>query len=446
MVSVTVPEAPPSGHPQEEETKEKREAQIAAAKQAGRASLGKRLFRSAHSAYRRLLDLDPANATAASTLAALLDRAGQGEASRDLAQAHFEEHPWEQRDEPFELEDGRKALHLLTFRGCDKTRWFLQPNAQGDLRAITRGGHFFLGYLLQTREMQRSSYRISRGNLLKEGALPEHDVLLNTIADADLEQVSLRTLETFLKRTGLPIVNAPDRVLETARDLNYQRLRDRDGISFAKTERLNREERNAKACWQAVKERGFVLPVIIREVGTHTARSTGLIESEEAGVAYFEDTHCASYYVIAFRDTRGGTKYYNKKRFFCIDGTLYPVISHMDEYWNVRGTNRLTLMKKNPALMRQEQLFLRDPEAVLGERRYRVLSDLHKEMQLDFWGVDFTETPDDGIQIFEANPCMRHAFDHAANFPYMVPHMQAISDAFEAMIKARAASRKKDIR
>lgn len=423
-----------------------REEQIRSAKQAGRASLGKRLFRSAQASYRRVLDLDPTNANAAATLAALLDRAGSGDASRALAQEHFAKHPWERRDEPFTLEDGSQAPHLLTLRGCDKTRWFLQPNTRGLLRPNTRGGHFYLGYLLQSEEMQRSDYRISRGNLLNEDDLPPHDVLLNTIADADLENASLVTLNTFLQRNGASVVNAPDRVLETARDKNYQRFNERDGIFFAKTHRLQREGRTPEACWQAVTEMGFELPVIIREVGTHTARSTGLIETAEQGIDYFDRIEAIEFYVIRFHDPRRGKKYYNKKRMFCIDGALYPVVSHMDTYWNVRGTNRLTLMANNPALMRQEQLFLKDPEAVLGEKRYRIISDLNSEMRLDFWGIDFTEAPDETIQVFEANPCMRHAFDHASNFPYMVPHMQAISDAFEAMIKTRAASNKDSVR
>jgi hypothetical protein len=36
------------------------------------------------------------------------------------------------------------------------------------------------------------------------------------------------------------------------------------------------------------------------------------------------------------------------------------------------------------------------------------------------------------------NPAMRHSFEHAQNFPYLMPHAQRITDAFQAMVTSRA--------
>jgi hypothetical protein len=63
---------------------------------------------------------------------------------------------------------------------------------------------------------------------------------------------------------------------------------------------------------------------------------------------------------------------------------------------------------------------------------------VHGVAKLDFFGVDFNVLDDGRILIFEMNPAMRHSFEHAQNFPYLIPHAQRITDAFQAMITSRA--------
>jgi glutathione synthase/RimK-type ligase-like ATP-grasp enzyme len=63
------------------------------------------------------------------------------------------------------------------------------------------------------------------------------------------------------------------------------------------------------------------------------------------------------------------------------------------------------------------------------------------EIGLDFCGVDFAVGPDGKIVIFEANPAMRHHYDHVITASYIKPAHDRASAAFNQMIAARSTER-----
>ena len=143
------------------------------------------------------------------------------------------------------------------------------------------------------------------------------------------------------------------------------------------------------------------------------------------------------YYIIQYLDVRYEGTWFNKMRVFFIDGQIFPVVSHVDNVWNVHGDNRLEIMKKYAWMQTQEKAFLTDPAARIGKENLARLQGLYEIVGLDFFGVDFCLQDDDTILIYELNAAMRHNFDHAKEFDYMTPHMEVISNAFLSMVKAR---------
>ena len=185
------------------------------------------------------------------------------------------------------------------------------------------------------------------------------------------------------------------------------------------------------------KER-LAFPVLIRQTGTHTGRTFIKTDTKEefeaaAGELAGSEIYLTQYISCPYRDD-----FFRKMRVFFIDGKIYPVVHHIDGFWNVHGSNRTNLMAENDWMMDVEISYMADPESFLEPDIYQRLQSLHQLIGLDFFGVDFNITDDGDILIYEMNPAMRHAPDHGQNFPYLLPYMDRITEAFKQMIIDRS--------
>jgi len=331
---------------------------------------------------------------------------------------------------------------LLTIRGFSGTS--VIPWVTNDGRATTRlrGGHFTAKFLSVNPSYPNHRFTIAAENILRPNAVPDFKLMLNTIADPDVEGETLKTLGRYLADCpNTPVINAPDQVLQTTRDANDQRLRGTSGVHFPQTHRVVFDAADASSIAAEITRLGLDdTPVILRQVGTHTARSTALIRTRADLTDYTAGGELTGdYYLIRYIEQLWRGEYFRKLRLFFIDGALYPVVCHIDKTWNVHGGNRKDLMRGNPALMAEEKRFLLDWRSYVGAANADRLERLAQDVGLDFFGIDFTTT-DDGILIYEMNPAMRHSFDHAEDFSYKLPFDMAISQAFTAMIETRLSA------
>lgn len=337
--------------------------------------------------------------------------------------------------------DGQKKGTLLQISGYDKSYYKIGARANGTFQRYRRGGHFMLRHLLDTNPYDLYSYTVCAGNITERAPDVDHDLLLNTIADADIEYRSLKSLEAYAdSHQTTPIINHPTNVLKTTRDQNYQRLNTLPGVRFPRTERFPVGGKSASAIMTDIEAADFSMPLIIRETGTHTAVTTKLIEEKIELERYLAGAGGDSVYVIEFIENASVDGHYTKMRFFAIDGALYPVVRHVDEVWNVHGGNRKTFMNSHPWMIEKEKQFLKDPASVIGAEAMATLQKLPGFIGLDFFGIDFTLLEDGTVLIFELNPAMRHSFNHAENSPYMRPHLEAISGAFQTMVERKIAA------
>lgn len=330
---------------------------------------------------------------------------------------------------------------LLVVSGFDKTYYKMGTRDNGTFRRYRRGGHFMLKYLINTDPYDQFAYTVSSDNINRSAPDLQYGLLLNTIADADTEHNSLKSLEVYAnEHPKTPIVNHPSNVLKTTRDENYQRLNKLPGIRFPKTERFLVGNKSVPTILEEIETAEFAFPLIIRETGTHTAVSTLLVSEKGELEAYLTDVSGDSVYVIEFIENASTEGHYTKMRFFAIDGQLYPVVRHVDKVWNVHGGNRKVFMNDHEWMIEKEKQFLSDPASVIGKDTFALLQKLPDFVGLEFFGFDFTILDDDTVLIFELNPAMRHSFSHAKNSPYMQPHLQKISDAFQEMIDRKIVS------
>ena len=399
-----------------------------------RALLRQHRLDEAFGVYSRVAREDPESRDAHSALAALMCKFGQVDEGRALLEAYYLRCPYRSV-----VPDGaadRPAL--LKIRGFDKTKITLGARNNGSTKWKMRGGHFSTRFLLPEPAFMVHTYTITGDNIADTETVPPHDLILNTIAEADVEGASLASLQRYLdQHPDVPLINRPGQILKTTRDRNFERLQGFEGLRFPRTMRLRMTGQDAVAVASELEELGFDYPVLLREVGTQTGRTFDLIESFKDLERYIRDGLHGTWYAIKYHQILFQERYFRKLRLFCIDGTYYPVVCHIDQIWNVHGGNRKEMMRGSEELMGEEKRFLADWRSYVGTRAADGFDRLVGEVGLDFFGVDFTLDPDGNAFIYELNAAMRHSFDHARNFSYKMPYDQAITDAFTRMVTDR---------
>ncbi|RMF41097.1 MAG: hypothetical protein D6754_01775 [Alphaproteobacteria bacterium] len=393
-------------------------------------------FDAARAAFGELARRAPMNRRVHHALAALIARAGRPQEAHALLHDFFTRCPVDPRSH----EDGTEYRRVVRIRGFGGTRPILKTDGNGRYRPSFRGGHFTLRYLLARRDFAMVTYTVVAGSRIDPATMPRHALLINSIADPDSEGGSLKSLEGYLTGTGARnVINRPENVWQTARDRNYQRLRDFRDLTFPRTVRGRFENAGPEEVEAWLRREGFALPVILRRSGTQTGRTTRLIETREALRALCKGGLSGEFYAIAFHNLRWRGSHYRKLRLFWIDGAFHPVVCHIDRVWNVHGGNRKTEMLGNRELMNEEMRFLDNWPDYVGARNADTLHRVAEATGLEFFGVDFDLDEDGRLFVFELNPAMRHSFDHARAFPYKRPHDEAVTEAFTRMVESRLA-------
>ncbi len=327
---------------------------------------------------------------------------------------------------------------ILRLRGIQNAYYTLGKSQNQRPTLKLSGGNFSDVHLINRRKYTIINFFIMDGNLLRYDGIPDHDIIVNSISDPDVERESLETLTEFIKANPrVPVINNPGRVLETTRDNNHRRLGHLPGIQFPRTVRVTRRDMDERGADDPVERNGFAYPVVLRGAGSHTGRTFARIANQREMSQYLNETEGADIYVAEYVESPFREKYFRKLRVFFIDGDIYPVVCHIDTTWNVHGGNRRAIMRNCEWMMAKEKSFLSDCRDYLGPDRFEILPGLNGMVGLDFFGVDFTLTGDGAILIFELNPAMRHSFEHADNFPYLTPYMAEISAAFGRMIAGK---------
>lgn len=327
---------------------------------------------------------------------------------------------------------------ILNLRGVENAYYLLGLSRNGQRKLKVRGGNFSSRYLVDKSRFDVVSFMVLGDNLLALDETPPFAAVINAIADPDVEAVSLTSVSAYLQRNpNTPVVNHPANVLRTTRDENYRRLNSIDGVKFPLTVRLKVDDPLMKDPAKRAAELGFEYPILVRDTGTQTGRTFVKIENSDQFCADIRGRAGREVYLIQFIETRFHETYFRKMRVFFIDGNIYPVVCHIDQMWNVHGSNRTEVMRENAWMMEEERAYMADPRRYLGDKAYGILEQLNEATGLDFCGVDFTLMDDGTFQIYELNPAMRHSYDHAKKFPYLQPYHSAISQAFSDMIERK---------
>ncbi len=386
-------------------------------------------FEGAINYFKKALIYSPENAQCFVPLSAIYKAQDKTIEARNLLLDGFKEKAWY-----FEECQNNPLANVLTFSGMQNCNFDLET---GNLINLD-GGHFNTQWLLDKNKFSRTRYFIFDKNIEKQQELPQHQLLMNTISDTDLEKESLVSLCHYLeKNPELKIINHPEKVLLTTRDNNYQRFKDVEGLIFPRTKRIKSLSGQNEQILNELEIEGFEFPYLFRLTGTQTGTTFEKIESRQQAGEYLNKIIDKELYVIQYIDTHFADNKFRRFRCYFVDGILYPDNCHMDYEWNVHSVNRSKIMAKQKELQELEQKFLNDPSVFLGMKNFNALSKLPDIVKLDFFGVDFSLNSDNELIIFEVNCSMNHTYNFLHLYPYLQTTLDNVTQAFVDMVVSR---------
>ncbi|MGA7959552.1 MAG: tetratricopeptide repeat protein [Xanthobacteraceae bacterium] len=234
--------------------------------------------------------------------------------------------------------------------------------------------------------------------------LPPHDIVFNSIGDADLCGEGLEAASTLIARTGRPVINHPAHVLKTGRAANAERLRGLPNVIVPRMLRLPRRVLAASDSAQAVSSNGFTFPLLVRAPGFHTGHHFARVAAPDALAAAIADFPSEDVWLIEQLDARDGEGMFRKFRVMFVDGRLYPLHLAISPDWKVHYFT--ADMAQSDANRRRDAEFLADMASVIGPRGVAALERINSTLGLDYGGIDFAVNGAGDILFFEANATM----------------------------------------
>ncbi len=327
--------------------------------------------------YEAALAIDPERAEAHQGLSYALTRLGRD----DEAEAHRR------------LGFAGRALTTAPYRGA--------ADPVDVLLCVCAGG----GTLYTETFLDDRIFRVTTlvADLYDAAQLPPGGVIFNAISDADRAATALAVVERLLGGSTRPVINAPARVLATARAEGAVRLGALEGVVAPRIARVPLPELRSTGA-ELVAQRGFTFPLLVRAPGFHTGQHFARVERAEdlaAAVAGFPGTDAL---LIEFIDVRGDDGRVRKYRMMAIDGALYPLHVAVANDWKVHYFS--ADMATDAGNRAEDERFLTAPETAIGAGAWRALGRIRDALGLDYAGIDFGIDRDGRVVAFEANATM----------------------------------------
>jgi Flp pilus assembly protein TadD len=337
-----------------------------------------RAFATARALFDRALTLDPDNTDAHIGRAIVLEEMGDDAAARAAWQG----------------DRLRGAVRLVPFRGTGEPIRLL--TIASALHAI-RYELFTDAALIANAVLYTQAYDATQ-------PLPPHDVVLVAVADVESDAAALAVAREIVARSDAPVINHPDRVLQTSRTEQARRLGALAGVVVARVASVSREAMLRDGPAAFARGLGFAYPFLMRSPGFHNGRFFERVDDDAQLDAVTRAMPRDEVLLISYQETRGVDGAVRKFRVMSIGGALYPVHLAISPNWKVHYVS--SAMAGNAAYRAEEEAFLNDMPGVLGTRAVEALHAIAATMGLDYAGIDFGLAPDRRVVVFEANGAM----------------------------------------
>ena len=270
--------------------------------------------------------------------------------------------------------------------------------------------------------------------------LPDHDVAIVIASDSDDCRIALEKIARIAPSWPRPLLNPPELVSHLDRDKLHGLLGGIDGIEIPQTTGVSRAQllqlsQSALALSDVASDLAF--PIIVRPRGSHAGKGLAKLDDTSAIERYLGEHAEDLFFVSRFVDYSSRDGLFRKYRIVLIDGQPYACHLAIADRWDIWYLN--AGMAQSADKRGEEETFMQAFDAGFAQRHRAALSGLSKRIGLDYFTVDCAETKEGSLLIFEAdNTAIVHDMDPPDVFPYKVPQMRKVFDAFAAMLHRRA--------
>jgi hypothetical protein len=270
--------------------------------------------------------------------------------------------------------------------------------------------------------------------------LPDHDVAIMIASDSDDCRIALEKIAHAARSWPRPLLNPPQRVGNLDRDKLHGLLGGIEGLEIPQTTCVTREQllrlaQSALALSDIASDLAF--PIIVRPRGSHAGKGLEKLDDTLAVERYLGGHAEGAFFVSRFVDYSSDDGMFRKYRLVLIDGQPYACHLAIADRWDVWYLN--AQMAASAGKRHEEQTLMQTFDVGFAQRHRTALSGLSQRIGLDYFTIDCAETKEGSLLIFEAdNTAIVHDMDPPDVFPYKVPQMRKVFDAFAAMLHRRA--------
>jgi hypothetical protein len=299
------------------------------------------------------------------------------------------------------------------------------------------GSNTPIEFLLQDSGIELSTLYVIPEYALPD-PLPDHDVAIVIASDSEDCRGALRQIACA--RWPRPLLNPPHLVGNLDRDRLHRLLGGIGGLEIPETTvvtRLRLSDLSRSSIAPSDIAAGFSFPLIVRPRGSHAGRGLAKIDHPAAMQRYLGARGEEEFFVSRFVDYSDSNGLFRKYRIVVIDGHPYACHLAIADRWDIWYINAGMSLDAGKRL--EEETFMQTFETTFAKRHRTALSALADRLGLDYFTLDCAESKGGSLLIFEAdNTAIVHDMDPPDIFPYKLPQMRKIFDAFTAMLYRRA--------
>ena len=303
--------------------------------------------------------------------------------------------------------------------------------------ATDMGGNTPIEFLLERSGIELTTLYVVPDAALP-APLPDHDVAIVIASDSEECRGALGKLAEA--RWPRPLLNAPHLVGNLDRDKLHHKLSGIDGLVIPATTAVSRAQLT-ELCGQLLAPcdiaADLAFPVIVRPRGSHAGAGLAKLDDRAALANYLGERQEQDFFISRFVDYSGDDGLFRKCRIVFVDGRPYACHMAVADRWDIWYLN--AGMPHSASKRLEEETFMRTFDLGFARRHATALLGIAERVGLDYFIVDCAETRDGSLLVFEAdNTAIVHDMDPPDVFPYKLPQMRRIFEAFAAMLERRS--------